>query len=297
MKKTFRRIMGGVLAAALSLTVFALPAAAADGEVGITFTEDETIEFEEDGENGLFAAFQELYPGDTRAQEIYLRNEYRDGVGVTLRISPSDKTADLSEEQLAAVERLLTGIDVETGETDEEGNPVTEHIDLLHIVINNGSTQLYEGSVGASGTVPLGSLRRGYGAPLEVELTVNGEYVGNEYQSLIGYVDWSLTASWNDQYIPDRDPSDGGEDSSTPDEDIEDSSTPLTSLPEDASSGGPGDETIDEDDTPLEPFPEQDPLPQTGDNFPLVIAICGAVLCAVVVAVVLATGKNRKRVK
>ena len=297
MKKTFRRIMGGVLAAALSLTVFALPAAAADGEVGITFTEDETIEFEEDGENGLFAAFQELYPGDTRAQEIYLRNEYRDGVGVTLRISPSDKAADLSEEQLAAVERLLTGIDVETGETDEEGNPVTEHIDLLHIVINNGSTQLYEGSVGASGTVPLGSLRRGYGAPLEVELTVNGEYVGNEYQSLIGYVDWSLTASWNDQYIPDPDPSDGGEDSSTPDEDIEDSSTPLTSLPEDASSGGPGDETIDEDDTPLEPFPEQDPLPQTGDNFPLVIAICGAVLCAVVVAVVLATGKNRKRVK
>lgn len=289
--------MGGVLAAALSLTVFALPAAAADGEVGITFTEDETIEFEEDGENGLFAAFQELYPGDTRAQEIYLRNEYRDGVGVTLRISPSDKTADLSEEQLQLVEELLTGIDVETGETDEEGNPVTEHIDLLHIVINNGSTQLYEGSVGASGTVPLGSLRRGYGAPLEVELTVNGEYVGNEYQSLIGYVDWSLTASWNDQYIPDPDPSDGGEDSSTPDEDIEDSSTPLTSLPEDASSGGPGDETIDEDDTPLEPFPEQDPLPQTGDNFPLVIAICGAVLCAVVVAVVLATGKNRKRVK
>ena len=297
MKKTFRRIMGGVLAAALSLTVFALPAAAADGEVGITFTEDETIEFEEDGENGLFAAFQELYPGDTRAQEIYLRNEYRDGVGVTLRISPSDKAADLSEEQLQLVEELLTGIDVETGETDEEGNPVTEHIDLLHIVINNGSTQLYEGSVGASGTVPLGSLRRGYGAPLEVELTVNGVYVGNEYQSLIGYVDWSLTASWNDQYIPDRDPSDGGEDSSTPDEDIEDSSTPLTSLPEDASSGGPGDETIDEDDTPLEPFPEQDPLPQTGDNFPLVIAICGAVLCAVVVAVVLATGKNRKRVK
>lgn len=297
MKKTFRRIMGGVLAAALSLTVFALPAAAADGEVGITFTEDETIEFEEDGENGLFAAFQELYPGDTRAQEIYLRNEYRDGVGVTLRISPSDKAADLSEEQLQLVEELLTGIDVETGETDEEGNPVTEHIDLLHIVINNGSTQLYEGSVGASGTVPLGSLRRGYGAPLEVELTVNGEYVGNEYQSLIGYVDWSLTASWNDQYIPDPDPSDGGEDSSTPDEDIEDSSTPLTSLPEDASSGGPGDETIDEDDTPLEPFPEQDPLPQTGDNFPLVIAICGAVLCAVVVAVVLATGKNRKRVK
>lgn len=297
MKKTFRRIMGGVLAAALSLTVFALPAAAADGEVGITFTEDETIEFEEDGENGLFAAFQELYPGDTRAQEIYLRNEYRDGVGVTLRISPSDKAADLSEEQLQLVEELLTGIDVETGETDAEGNPVTEHIDLLHIVINNGSTQLYEGSVGASGTVPLGSLRRGYGAPLEVELTVNGEYVGNEYQSLIGYVDWSLTASWNDQYIPDLDPSDGGEDSSTPDEDIEDSSTPLTSLPEDASSGGPGDETIDEDDTPLEPFPEQDPLPQTGDNFPLVIAICGAVLCAVVVAVVLATGKNRKRVK
>ncbi|HIT09528.1 MAG TPA: hypothetical protein IAB55_10695 [Candidatus Merdivicinus faecavium] len=297
MKKTFRRIMGGVLAAALSLTVFALPAAAADGEVGITFTEDETIEFEEDGENGLFAAFQELYPGDTRAQEIYLRNEYRDGVGVTLRISPSDKAADLSEEQLQLVEELLTGIDVETGETDEEGNPVTEHIDLLHIVINNGSTQLYEGSVGASGTVPLGSLRRGYGAPLEVELTVNGVYVGNEYQSLIGYVDWSLTASWNDQYIPDPDPSDGGEDSSTPDEDIEDSSTPLTSLPEDASSGGPGDETIDEDDTPLEPFPEQDPLPQTGDNFPLVIAICGAVLCAVVVAVVLATGKNRKRVK
>ena len=289
--------MGGVLAAALSLTVFALPAAAADGEVGITFTEDETIEFEEDGENGLFAAFQELYPGDTRAQEIYLRNEYRDGVGVTLRISPSDKAADLSEEQLQLVEELLTGIDVETGETDEEGNPVTEHIDLLHIVINNGSTQLYEGSVGASGTVPLGSLRRGYGAPLEVELTVNGVYVGNEYQSLIGYVDWSLTASWNDQYIPDPDPSDGGEDSSTPDEDIEDSSTPLTSLPEDASSGGPGDETIDEDDTPLEPFPEQDPLPQTGDNYPLVIAICGAVLCAVVVAVVLATGKNRKRVK
>ena len=289
--------MGGVLAAALSLTVFALPAAAADGEVGITFTEDETIEFEEDGENGLFAAFQELYPGDTRAQEIYLRNEYRDGVGVTLRISPSDKAADLSEEQLQLVEELLTGIDVETGETDAEGNPVTEHIDLLHIVINNGSTQLYEGSVGASGTVPLGSLRRGYGAPLEVELTVNGEYVGNEYQSLIGYVDWSLTASWNDQYIPDPGPSDGGEDSSTPDEDIEDSSTPLTSLPEDASSGGPGDETIDEDDTPLEPFPEQDPLPQTGDNFPLVIAICGAVLCAVVVAVVLATGKNRKRVK
>lgn len=297
MKKTFRRIMGGVLAAALSLTVFALPAAAADGEVGITFTEDETIEFEEDGENGLFAAFQELYPGDTRAQEIYLRNEYRDGVGVTLRISPSDKAADLSEEQLQLVEELLTGIDVETGETDEEGNPVTEHIDLLHITVNNGGTQLYEGSVGASGTVPLGSLRRGYGAPLEVELTVNGEYVGNEYQSLIGYVDWSLTASWNDQYIPDPDPSDGGEDSSTPDEDIEDSSTPLTSLPEDASSGGPGDETIDEDDTPLEPFPEQDPLPQTGDNFPLVIAICGAVLCAVVVAVVLATGKNRKRVK
>ena len=60
MKKTFRRIMGGVLAAALSLTVFALPAAAADGEVGITFTEDETIEFVGDGENGLFAAFQEL---------------------------------------------------------------------------------------------------------------------------------------------------------------------------------------------------------------------------------------------
>ncbi len=291
MKKTFRRILSGLVAAALGLAVFAFPAAAADETVGITFTADQEIAFDEDDTDGLFPAFQDLLPGDVREQEIYLRNRYHSSMDLTLRILPSEEAVEEGKEAL--VHDLLYGV-------EEDG----VHADLLHLEIYNGDTRIYEGTAGGpeEDGIPLGSLRVGFGAPLRLVLMADGARIGNEYQNLMGYIDWELTASWDDPYIPGPGP-DGGDDDddpdvSVPDEDISDPSTPTTSVPEESSGPStPGDEEIDDTDTPLEPFPDQEPLPQTGDKFPLYLAIGGAILCAAVVAVVLLTGKKRNHVK
>lgn len=288
MKMMMRRFCSALMAAAMSLSLFSISAAAADGEVGITFTEDERVVFDQDDVAGLLPAFQDLYPGDEVSQEIYLRNRYSQDLGVSIYVSVNSGNEDgMEDSKKEAVHKMLTDAS------------------LIEMTVYNGSNKLYTGPLSNNGqAISLGALNEGHGAPLRVDLKVSPE-MGNEYQDLAGYLDWTMEGIWNYPYIPSN--PDGS--SETSDEEIDESSVPLTSFPETESSGveeaipapdgpdGQGGEGIDDDDTPLSPFPDQEKLPQTGDAFPVeIVAVAGA-CCAAVAVVVLITGKKRKNVK
>ncbi|MGI5893418.1 MAG: hypothetical protein ACOX6P_02390 [Candidatus Merdivicinus sp.] len=291
MKSIWKRLFSGVLAAALSTSLFALPASAEDGKVGITFTRNEQVVFDEDDEAGLFPEFQDLFPGDHREQEIYVRNRFREDIGVTLRIEKSAQS-ETDAEKLAKIDELLYG------KVNSDGSRTP----LLMATIYNGENKLYEGTIGGiNGAIDLGILNQGHGAPLTIVLDVNGPDMDDSYQDLLAGIDILVEGSWNLPYVPPTDPDESDEES---DEEIEESSVPLTSFPEDPEMsgeeaipipgpGGEDGETIDENETPLQPLPDQEKLPQTGDDFPLAAVGCGVICFGAVIAIIVLTGKKK----
>lgn len=276
MKKGLGKFFVGMMAAVLYTSASIAPIWA--GEVtrialtgkgsnkNIEFKESETFPL-----GGLFANFEEVYPGDVREQNIVLANE-------------GDVEASFY-------------LVMEEAEQDTQGKDTLDLIKaliydgLLHLQLTNGSTILYEDVFGQnpSHIIEMGTLKPNHEADLNLLLTVD-EKMGNEYQDLIAKVDWVIEARWIDDGggtnpNPNPEPDPKPEPKPDPEEEI---------IPEEELPGGeilpneplPGDETIPDEplpggetipDEPLpggeipKDLPEQRPLPKTGDSFPVVV--------------------------
>ena len=279
MKKGLGKFFVGMMAAALYTSASIAPIWA--GEVtrialtgkgnnkNIEFKESETFPL-----GGLFANFEEVYPGDVREQNIVLANE-------------GDVEASFY-------------LVMEEAEQDTQGKDTLDLIKaliydgLLHLQLTNGSTILYEDVFGQnpSHIIEMGTLKPNHEAELNLLLTVD-EKMGNEYQDLIAKVDWVIEARWIE---------DGGGTNPDPKPDPEEEIIPEEELP-----GGeilpneplPGDETIPDEPLPggeiPKDLPEQRPLPKTGDSFPVVV-IGGVGIAFGAVAIFLLVD-HKKRIK
>ncbi|GEM_PF-4935590 len=284
MKKGLGRFFAGMMAAILYTSASVAPVWA--GEVtrialtgkgsnkNIEFKESETFPL-----GGLFANFEEVYPGDVREQNIVLANE--GDVEASFYLVMEEAEQDIQgKDTLDLIKALI-------------------YDGLLHLQLTNGSTILYEDVFGQnpSHIIEMGTLKPNHEAELNLLLTVD-EKMGNEYQDLIAKVDWVIEARWiddggstnpnpnpNPEPEPDPDPDPKPEPKPDPEEEI---------IPEEELPGGeilpneplPGDETIPDEplpggetipDEPLpdgeipKDLPEQRPLPKTGDSFPVVV--------------------------
>lgn len=282
MKKGLGRFFAGMMAAILYTSASVAPVWA--GEVtrialtgkgsnkNIEFKESETFPL-----GGLFANFEEVYPGDVREQNIVLANE--GDVEASFYLVMEEAEQDIQgKDTLDLIKALI-------------------YDGLLHLQLTNGSTILYEDVFGQnpSHIIEMGTLKPNHEAELNLLLTVD-EKMGNEYQDLIAKVDWVIEARWiddggstnpnpNPNPEPDPDPDPKPEPKPDPEEEI---------IPEEELPGGeilpneplPGDETIPDEplpggetipDEPLpdgeipKDLPEQRPLPKTGDSFPVVV--------------------------
>ncbi len=284
MKKGLGRFFAGMMAAILYTSASVAPVWA--GEVtrialtgkgsnkNIEFKESETFPL-----GGLFANFEEVYPGDVREQNIVLANE--GDVEASFYLVMEEAEQDIQgKDTLDLIKALI-------------------YDGLLHLQLTNGSTILYEDVFGQnpSHIIEMGTLKPNHEAELNLLLTVD-EKMGNEYQDLIAKVDWVIEARWIDdggstnpnpnpdpEPEPDPDPDPKPEPKPDPEEEI---------IPEEELPGGeilpneplPGDETIPDEplpggetipDEPLpdgeipKDLPEQRPLPKTGDSFPVVV--------------------------
>lgn len=271
MKKGLGKFFAGMMAAILYTSASVTPVWAAEvtrialagkgSNKNIEFKESETFPL-----GGLFANFEEVYPGDVREQNIVLANE-------------GDVEASFY-------------LVMEEAEQDTQGKDTLDLIKaliydgLLHLQLTNGSTILYEDVFGQnpSHIIEMGTLKPNHEAELNLLLTVD-EKMGNEYQDLIAKVDWVIEARWiddggstnpnpNPNPEPDPDPDPKPEPKPDPEEEI---------IPEEELPGGeilpneplPGDETIPDEPLPggeiPKDLPEQRPLPKTGDSFPVVV--------------------------
>lgn len=282
MKKGLGRFFAGMMAAILYTSASVAPVWA--GEVtrialtgkgsnkNIEFKESETFPL-----GGLFANFEEVYPGDVREQNIVLANE--GDVEASFYLVMEEAEQDIQgKDTLDLIKALI-------------------YDGLLHLQLTNGSTILYEDVFGQnpSHIIEMGTLKPNHEAELNLLLTVD-EKMGNEYQDLIAKVDWVIEARWiddggstnpnpNPNPEPEPDPDPKPEPKPDPEEEI---------IPEEELPGGeilpneplPGDETIPDEplpggetipDEPLpdgeipKDLPEQRPLPKTGDSFPVVV--------------------------
>lgn len=299
MKKFCKKLLSGILAVALCVSVASGSVFAADDTklVQITLDQNEKIVFDGADTDGMFPNFQNLYPGDQRTQTLRLINRNGMSASFYLRIEAAEQAQDLSQDELNRVYELLYG-------------------GYLKLKVVNGETLLFENLLGGKGDVSnppvagtatsalygLGSLGDGNYADLTMELTVDPS-LDSKYADLVAKVNWFIEARWNLPYIPPNpDGSDDTDDSEPSDETIDESSVPLTSFPTDSSvpeaswvpnPDGGEDETIDDDDTPLTPFPEQEKAPQTGVDFP-VVPVCVAGVCVGTAVVLMVLTRKKK---
>lgn len=271
MKKGLGSFFAGMMAAILYTSASVTPVWAAEvtrialtgkgSNKNIEFKESETFPL-----GGLFANFEEVYPGDVREQNIVLANE-------------GDVEASFY-------------LVMEEAEQDTQGKDTLDLIKaliydgLLHLQLTNGSTILYEDVFGQnpSHIIEMGTLKPNHEAELNLLLTVD-EKMGNEYQDLIAKVDWVIEARWiddggstNPNPNPNPEPEPDPDPKPEPKPDLEEEIIPEEELP-----GGeilpneplPGDETIPDEPLPggeiPKDLPEQRPLPKTGDSFPVVV--------------------------
>lgn len=323
-KQIFRHILSSVLALAVAASAFTLPAAAENTLVSLTLNSREQFVSSGTTEDGLFPDFQQLFPGETRSQAIRLTNQVGDPASFWLRMEVADQD-ELMANQMDLVYDLLYGklpeSSVEEPEDGTDGDQETPPAEpqprqLMTLTISTGNAVLYQGPLGGNlvtradfdgeeipaagtavtGLIELGSLKDDHFVDLTATLTVDPS-MGNEYADLLANITWYLEARW-DRYYPPKppEPSDSGEE-------IPDESTPTTSVPGDGGGtvypGGPGDggegvEEIPDETTPLNPFPDQQPVPQTGDTFPVELLAIGALCFVLVAMLVVIFGRKRK---
>ena len=154
------------------------------------------------GENGdLFASFKNLLPGQTVIQNISVGNSNKEGTEIFLRAECN------SEENNELLYRLLTGyteVDVKAGgktvysgplwNTDEQGQLLRGQASdsLGEDALSDAMDELYKNGIS------LGTVNADLGTQVTVELRLSPD-AGNEFQDLIGDVDWIFYAKGSDR--------------------------------------------------------------------------------------------------
>ena len=256
---------------------------------------------------GLFANFEEVYPGDVRTQEIVLANQSDAKASFYLVMKEAEQEG--TEATLDLIQTLI-------------------YDGLLQLKLVNGSTVLYEDvfSQKLSDAIEIGALKPGHEADLQLILTVDPA-MDNRYQDLTAKVDWVIEARWeesadgngpgHDNKPDDGDkpnngdkPNDGDKPNgggnkpgNKPEEDLdkgdggaEDSGDIPQDDPEVPNAGPDGsqpEEVLpDLTEQPGLDLPEQRPLPQTGDDFPVLGIVAVGLLAGVLLLVVMRSGKK-----
>lgn len=184
-----------VLAVLMSL---ALPIVAADSSVTYNGREN-GFEFSPGSEysaTDLFDNFKGIMPGETRTQIINITNNSDDSdyIKLYIRAELHDEAENPLSEGVAA-----TGVTIAT---------MNEFLAQLSMTVKLGGTAgevIYNASPdeldGFAENVYLGSFRKGEKTSLAVELLVPSD-LGNEFQYLVGEVDWIFVAELFDDPAP-----------------------------------------------------------------------------------------------
>lgn len=147
----------------------------------VIFTGDNKLRIEAPEDN-LFSSFRNLLPGCGRTQTIKLVNQSKDSISLYLHAEAA-KQGRMSEEKLQLVKLLLSKYAV--------------------IQVKEGSTVLYQGTVDGNFSgkgwsmkkdIALGSLRGKETKNLVVTLSLDPQ-MDNQYEELLGRVNWVFTAS------------------------------------------------------------------------------------------------------
>lgn len=191
MKQFNLKTMFSLLLALTMLFSLSVPAFAAESTV--TFEDGKVIAFAPGSvytSSDLFDNFKGLMPGDSRIEEITIRNNTKDCdyIKVYLRALPHDESGNpISPAVLAEL----------TADERRDGlsqlGYMLDFLSQLSLTVWHGTTQIYQESPdaldGLAGNVYLGSIRKGETIKLSAELKAPIE-LGNEYSDRIGEVDW-----------------------------------------------------------------------------------------------------------
>lgn len=193
-KYNIRFFLSLLLSLVLLLT---LPAAAYAADSKVTFEDGKLIVMEPGSvytDSDLFDSFKNVMPGDTRTEEITVRNNTKDWdyIKVYLCAVLHDETGNpISEKVLAELKSD------ERRETLSELEYMYDFLSQLNVKVWNEGKLIYDESPdklgGLAENVCLGTLRRGESVKLSVELNVPLE-LDNTYSNRIGEADWIFVA-------------------------------------------------------------------------------------------------------
>ena len=225
MKQFTRKLMAGLMAAAMLLTASVTSASAAGLESTVEFrgrAEKFVFNGDASGSNkDLFANFKNLMPGQSAEQVVTLKNNDIDPVRMYFKIEePTLADFNGDAQALAESQKLADALQIKL-----TYNGVELPVQSLGDTLDTYYLGIYNGRGSSSGT-------------FKVELIVPGE-LGNEYQGLLGKIKWVFTAV---DLIDDDDDDDDDEDYEIDDPDlplgggddiiIVDPTLPLGNLPQ-----------------------------------------------------------------
>lgn len=163
----------------------------------VIFTGDKKLRIEAPDDN-LFSSFQNLLPGCGRTQTVKLVNQSKEAISLYLRAEAAEQNR-MSEEKLQLVQQLLSKYAV--------------------IQVKEGNTVLYQGTVDGNlngkgwsmkKDISLGTFRAKETKNLVVTLSLDSR-MDNQYEELLGKVNWVFTASGGrDTETGSNDPSGSG---------------------------------------------------------------------------------------
>ena len=139
----------------------------------------------------MFANFKNMMPGDSRTQEITLKNSltgYTKAVISFVAVPHTDSSGDNAPKYKGHHEPF----------TPEELAEMQRFLDNFTLVIRKGDTELWSGSANIGGPeednwIELLELRRGESATLNVEIYADIE-MNNDFKNHVGEVDWKFRA-------------------------------------------------------------------------------------------------------
>lgn len=285
MKKLFKHLSAILMAAVLTVGAMSMTSFAADSIItykgrntGFSFTPGS-----EYTSTDLFENFKNVMPGDVRAEQVTIKNDYTrcDGIRVWMSAILHDENGN------PISPNVLEELDADTRKgTMSSLDYMYDFLSQLTLIVKNGDKVVYAGhphslsSGFEKDNVYLGYLSKNNSMKLEVELSVDIE-MGNEYANRIGEVDWVfLVEEYN---VPDDDDGPGGGGDRNPD---------PKPIPENPSV------IITDQDVPMGVLPETDIpmaiLPKTGDETNVIpyLVLLGAGVLGMVLTVF---GKRKKK--
>ncbi|MDO5041377.1 MAG: Cna B-type domain-containing protein, partial [Peptoniphilus sp.] len=176
------------------------------------FAEDSSVTFDsgrlmvfspgsEYTDSALFDNFKGIMPGDTRSEEITVKNQCGDCdyIKVYLRAVPHGEDNPISEKVLQELRS-----DERRGETSEL-EYMYDFLSQLSMTVKNGTEEIYNSTLddpgGLAENVYLGTLHENESLKLDLELKVSLD-MGNEYADRIGEVDWVFVVEGFDRPTP-----------------------------------------------------------------------------------------------